>query len=208
MGTDEQVPTSPSSPLLPPRPATKASSFIEEEPTRPPPLLPPRRADQIPERKPERAMVADLVPDLHGLIPTHSLRTELDTFDANLTKATINAAEQKSIPATVNIPGAFQSNPKHLIPDWYRTGWTSMTSGENPGGSLNIPATISRHHNDFLDEILPDYLYGAWYHNGAALFLTAVISWILAKSNAGLGSVLLFCLFIGNIYKKITHNIY
>ncbi|KAG2236778.1 hypothetical protein INT48_006962 [Thamnidium elegans] len=200
MSTNDQVPTSQSSSLSPPRPRNRASSFIEEEPTRLPPSLPPRRVDPLSERKAERAMVADLVPDLHGLLPSHSLTTELNTFDAKETQATINAAEQKSIPPTVDIPGAFQSNPKHLIPDWYRTGWTSMSFGQNPGGPLNIAATQSRQYNDVLDELLPEFLYGAWYHNAAALFLTALSSWTLAKMNAGLGSILLVCLVLASYY--------
>lgn len=170
--------------LSPPRKAAKASSFIEEES----PTLPPRCA-----------VVADLVPDLHGLIPGKGLTTELESHDTKLTKETITAAEQKSIPPTVTIPGAFHNAPKHLIPEWYRTGWTSLAAGKNPGGALNIKATQS----DFLDEVLPWFLYGEWYHNGAALFFTAIVSWTLAKMNAGIGSILLLCLCIG----MFTHTL-
>ncbi|KAI7885425.1 C2 domain-containing protein [Mucor mucedo] len=130
-------------------------------------------------------------------MPSSGLTTELDSHDTTITKETITAAEQKSVPPTTTLPGTFTNVPKHLIPDWYRTGWTSLAAGENPGGSLGIRATES----DFLEEILPEFLYGAWYHNGAALFLTALVSWTLAKLNAGIGSVLLLCLFIASYYR-------
>jgi hypothetical protein len=204
MEPTDEPPASPprmsAGPLLPPRRDTKASSFIEEEP----PALPPRIIQQLPtpntttmptDRNQQRAMVADLVPDLHGITPSKGLSTELDSHDTVLTRQSITAAEQKSIPATVNMPCTFNITPTNLIPDWYRTGWTSLSAKSNPGGTLNIQST--RSHNDFLDEVLPTFLYGEWYHNGAALFLTAIVSWFLAKMNAGIGSILLFCLFIG-----------
>lgn len=215
METNDQPPTSPV-PLLPPRRDTKASSFVEEEP----PSLPPRIVQQLStpttnttpsisnkttpaetietmptERKQQRALAADIVPDLHGILPSKGLSTELDSHDTVLTRQTVTAAEKKSIPATVNMPGAFHITPTNLVPEWYRTGWTSLSKRSNPGGDLNIEATHA--HNDFLDDLLPTFLYGEWYHNGAALFLTAIVSWSLAKMNAGIGSIILFCLFIG-----------
>lgn len=192
-------------PLLPPRRET--SSFIEEEPMRP--AIPPRPVVDMTNNKRERTLLAaDLVPDLHGVMPSKGLSTELDTHDTTITKESITAAEKKSVPATVNMPGLFDTGPAHLIPDWYRTGWTALSSQENPGGALNILATRKSQKSDFLDDMLPSFLYGEWYHNGAALFTTAIVSWTLAKMNAGIGSILIFCLFIGKYNGFLFYIIY
>jgi hypothetical protein len=209
--------TSSSPPMLPRRPR---SSFVEEAPVSSlPPSLPPRLVEQpvIPPavstskieppsmmseltRRKQRAIIVDSVPDLHGLVPNPGLDTELDTHDTTLTKETVTAAEKKSIPATSEMPGSFKLPKTSLIPEWYRTGWTSMSSAENPGGTLQSLAThYKRSLDDPLDDMLPSLLYGEWYHNSAALFVTAIVSFTLAKMNAGVGIVILFCLFIGTI---------
>lgn len=203
--------SSPLPPTLPPR--------LVEEPATPPvistdnvngpinsilsaPPTPSRPMSELTHRKQNAGEIADLVPDLHGLSPVQGLSTELDTHDTALTQETVTAAEQKTIPATTTLsagmPNGFIPPTKSRIPGWYRTGWTSLSPGVNPGGELDILASrFKRSIDDPLDEMMPNILYGEWYHNGAALFITAIVSFMLAKMNAGLGSILLFCLFIG-----------
>lgn len=212
--------SSPLPPTLPPR--------LVEEPATPPvistnnvnepidsilsaPPTPSRPMNSLTHRKHKAGEIADLVPDLHGLSPVQGLSTELDTHDTVLIQETVTAAEQKTIPATTTLsagmPGGFIPPTKSRIPEWYRTGWTSLSPGVNPGGELDILASqFKRTFDDPLDEMLPNILYGEWYHNGAALFVTAIVSFMLAKMNAGLGSILLFCLFIGKKKKKNHYN--
>lgn len=197
-------------PLLPPRRDLKTSSFIEEEkqPMPPPTPIPPRvtvepTSSSSSSRKIPKGLAADLVPDLHGAFPAKGLPSELNTHDTGATRQAITEAEKKAVPPTVNMPGVFSHGPANLIPNWYRTGWTSLSSQDNPGGNLDIQATrASVKKYDFLDDTLPSFLYGEWYHNGAALFITAIVSWTLAKMNAGLGAILLFCLFIGKVHNN------
>lgn len=205
----------PSPPALPPR--------LVEQPATPPvistrsnnmnepilsaaaaPPTPTRPPNELTHRKQKAGEIADLVPDLHGLSPVKGLSTELDTHDTVKTRETFTGAAQKTIPATTTLsagmPGGFIPPTQSRIPEWYRTGWTSLAPGENPGGELNLLASrFKKSLDDPLDEMLPNMLYGEWYHNGAALFVTAIVSFLLAKMNAGLGSILLFCLFIGKI---------
>lgn len=203
-------------PLIPPR--KPRTSFVEENnvPSSAPPQLPPRLVEQPATppatstsrldpsimndltRRKQRAFVADTVPDLHGLLPSSGLDTELDTHDTELTREAVTAAEKKSMPATSDMPGTFKPPNSSVIPEWYRTGWISMSSAENPGGVIqSLKAQYKRSMDDPLDEMLPSILYGEWYHNSAALFVTAIVSFVLAKMNAGLGTIVLFCLFIG-----------
>lgn len=198
-------------PALPPRlvelpatpPVVSTSNNNSNYVSSAPPPTPTRPMNsELTHRKKKAGEIADLVPDLHGISPARGLSTELNTHDAVQTLETVAAAEQKSVPATtalsVGMPGGFVPPTKSRIPEWYRTGWTSFATGVNPGGELDILASRFKGNlNDPLDEIMPDFLYGEWYHNGAALFATAIVSFVLAKMNAGLGSILLFCLFIG-----------
>ncbi|CEP18998.1 hypothetical protein [Parasitella parasitica] len=167
---------------------------------------PTKISNELTHRKLRTGEIADLVPDLHGLAPAQGLSTELNSHDTALTRETVTAAAQKSIPATTTLsagmPGGFIPPTTSRIPEWYRTGWTSLAPGANPGGELDILAShFKKSLNDPLDEIMPNALYGEWYHNGAALFVTAFVSFVLAKMNAGLGSILLFCLFIASYYR-------
>ncbi|KAI9485599.1 MAG: hypothetical protein EXX96DRAFT_13845 [Benjaminiella poitrasii] len=166
--------------------------------------------NELTRRKKQSAtsIVADLVPDLHGITPSQGLSTELYSHDAGLTRQAITEADKKSIPPSA-IPGAFYPSTGKM-PSWYRTGWASLTSNHAETSSGPLHDLVSRYKkslkHDPLDDMIPSFLYGKWYHNGAALFVTAITSFVLAKLNAGLGSILLFCLFIGNIYIYIKES--
>ncbi|KAI8880983.1 hypothetical protein K501DRAFT_253973 [Backusella circina FSU 941] len=178
----------------------------------------PSLVDQALKNRKPKDIAADLVPDLHTLLPKKGLRTELDSHDAELTRHTITKSNSKSIPPVtdnkrisvimtkddgveellVDTPGSIYSRSNALIPNWYRIGWTSFSNAKNPGGSLNIKATEKE--NDPLSEILPLVLFGEWYHNASALLLTGLAGYGLACLGGGLGSVLLFILFIASYY--------
>ncbi|KAG1620339.1 hypothetical protein G6F45_011544 [Rhizopus arrhizus] len=137
------------------------------------PSLPPR-----PELRQRNKHISDLVPDLHGIVSRQGLSTELSTHDAANVQKVLTDAEQKDVPwEKVSMPGTFQS--------YYQAGWTAC--------KIEV--------NDMLDEILPAYLYGEWYHNVAALVFTALGSFLLAKTNASLGTMILFCYFIGQYFR-------
>jgi hypothetical protein len=175
----------------------------------------PSSVDHALKNRKTKTIAADLVPDLHTLLPKKGLRTELDSHNAELTRHTITESDSKSIPPTsdnkrisvvmtkddgveellVDTPGSIYSRSNALIPEWYRIGWTSFSNATNPGGSLNIKATVKE--NDPLSEILPLILFGEWYHNASALMLTGLAGYGLACLGGGLGSLLLFILFIG-----------
>ncbi|KAI8364384.1 C2 domain-containing protein [Blakeslea trispora] len=152
------------------------------------------------------ANAADLVPDLHGIAPSKGLDTDIGTHDTALTQEALKASERKSVPHTM--PGGFISNKDSLIPDWYRTGWTALSeNGQNPGGALHILATQFKKTgliDDPIEDHLPSFLYGGWYHNAAALFITAIVSYSMAKLNTGLGSIILFCFVIASYYRVST----
>ncbi|KAI8367199.1 C2 domain-containing protein [Choanephora cucurbitarum] len=157
-------------------------------------------------RNEQLANAADLVPDLHGIAPSKGLDTDIDTHDTTSLQEALNASERKSVPPTM--PGEFMSSKGSLIPDWYRTGWTALSeNGENPGGALHMLATQFKKKgmlDDPIEDRLPSILYGGWYHNVAALFITAIVSYTLAKLKAGLGSIVLFCFVIASYYRVST----
>ncbi|KAG1437095.1 hypothetical protein G6F57_020390 [Rhizopus arrhizus] len=165
-------------PPLPERPLQ--ATFVEEDEEETP-VLPPRpiAESRHEPRKARSHVTADLVPDLHGILTKQGLSTELDTSDTAQIRQAVTEAEHKTVPATaptktISMPGAF------------RTGWKAFS----------ISSSVKR--ADVLDEVLPNFLYGQWYHNAIALFVTAAGSFILAKMNASIGTVILFCFFIGN----------
>ncbi|KAI8875371.1 hypothetical protein K501DRAFT_202772 [Backusella circina FSU 941] len=85
------------------------------------------------------------------------------------------------------MPGTFRLEPAKLIPDWY---------SQNAALRPKVDKVC-----DALDELLPPFLYGEWYHNLAALFLTAFFSYILSYIGGGLGSVLVLCFAIAMYYR-------
>lgn len=195
---EDHVSSSSIPPSLPPRLVQQPATTPAESTSKIATVEPLVAMNELTRRK-QRTIVADSVPDLHGIAPSRGLATELDTHDTALTREAVTAAERKSVPATADMPGSFKLPKTSLIPEWYRTGWTSMSSVENPGGAIQslLATQYKRSLDDPLDEMLPSLLYGEWYHNGAALFVTAIVSFTLAKMNAGLGTIVLFCLFIG-----------
>ncbi|KAI8374245.1 uncharacterized protein BYT42DRAFT_575688 [Radiomyces spectabilis] len=95
--------------------------------------------------------------------------------------------------------GSFIPPPSSLIPDWYQLGWTSFSTRANPGGPMPLRATQSK--MDALDELMPNLFYGEWWHNAAALFITAVMAWSVAKMGGGLGTVIVGCLVLATYYR-------
>ncbi|KAI8064721.1 C2 domain-containing protein [Gongronella butleri] len=53
----------------------------------------------------------------------------------------------------------------------------------------------------YLDHVLPNAVYGEWYHNVVALVLTAVASWLLAKCGASIGTLLVACFCLATYYQ-------
>lgn len=175
---EEAPPTIVKQPATPPAIQIPATSAPPATGVRSPQLP---SSPSLPNLDNKRALVADLVPDLHGLLPKKGLSTELNTHDAVVSREAVTAAENKPIPpAAYTMPGSFALlHNKSRIPEWYRTGWTSTGRGKT------------------MEDWIPSFLYGEWYHHGSALFLTALVSYILAKINAGVGTLILFCLCIG-----------
>lgn len=89
------------------------------------------------------------------------------------------------------------------LPGSFVSRGNSFTLAPNPFDFLKSQA---KSINDPIDEILPPFLYGQWYHNSAALFLTAIICTILAKLNAGFGVIFLVCLLIGKTKQSNHHS--
>lgn len=187
------------------------ASFIEEDDKDETPLSPPQITKQpatppavvipgiggpplavtsprfiSPINKPSASNIADLVPDLHGLAPKKGLSTEIHNHDSVLTREAVTSADNK--PVTSTMPGGFFHTRK--TPAWYVTGWTASSARKRK-----------------LEDMLPSFLYGEWYHNGSAIFLVALVSFVLAKINASIGTIILFCLFLGNNLKTRSVNI-
>jgi Ca2+-dependent lipid-binding protein len=82
-----------------------------------------------------------------------------------------------------NMPGTFHLEPAQPVPNWYLQ-------------NISLPVKDQKTY-DVLDELLPSFLYGEWYHNLATLFLTALFSYILSYIGGGLGTILVMCFAIG-----------
>ncbi|KAF7723819.1 hypothetical protein EC973_001603 [Apophysomyces ossiformis] len=145
------------------------------------------------DRRPEEKIIpADLLPDLHNLLGKDGgVQTELSTHDSETIRQTISAAENKSTlsTGTNDMVGAFPSTS--TIPDWYRTGWVALSGQDNN----------ARKRADWLDDIIPEGYYGEWWHNAIVLIVTAFTAWFLGKTGAGIGTLILGCLFLATYYQ-------
>ncbi|KAI8987616.1 hypothetical protein BDF20DRAFT_278465 [Mycotypha africana] len=65
----------------------------------------------------QKTVIADIVPDLHGIAPSQGLSTDIHTHDASDTRQTIKVAERKSVPP---FPGTYQTQQNSRRPDWNR----------------------------------------------------------------------------------------
>ncbi|ORX59741.1 hypothetical protein DM01DRAFT_1333202 [Hesseltinella vesiculosa] len=153
------------------------------------PTTSPRLAP-VPNKK---LVPADLLPDIHTLKGSPGIQTELASHDASAIQQTVTQAEFKptSDPLRPNIAGQFVTLAKH--PEWYRVGWQSMLASANKPPSTAITT--------YLDEVLPNVMYGEWYHNVIVLLLTAIASWCLAKWGSSIGTVLVACLCLATYYQ-------
>lgn len=70
----------------------------------------------------------------------------------------------------------------------------------------SLGAADSTNDSQSFQELLlarvPSYIYGEWYHNAAALLLTASFAFLASKLGLGLGVVLLACIALGTWYKN------
>ncbi|KAG0166021.1 hypothetical protein DFQ30_007676 [Apophysomyces sp. BC1015] len=147
---------------------------------------------QIKRKSIEKVLPADLLPDFHNLLGNEGgIQTELTTHDTETIRAAISVAENKSALNTKSsdMVGAFPSTGR--TPEWYRTGWMTLA---------DLDAKPKK-KGDWLDDMIPERLYGEWWHNAIVLIVTAVTAWFLGKTGAGISTLILGCLFLATYYQ-------
>lgn len=149
------------------------------------------------------------IPPAAIAIPSKSevAATVTTPHSATISSASSVLKNRKKKMATISdqvteMPSLTEDTPiKSAIPGSFipRNGLTSSTLF---GGPFDLFLSSTKRIDDPINELLPSFLYGKWYHNSVTLYLTAIICTILAKLKAGFGVVFLVCLLIGNIKTK------
>ncbi|KAH9902320.1 tricalbin [Xylariomycetidae sp. FL2044] len=62
-------------------------------------------------------------------------------------------------------------------------------------------------HSTWLEDKLPDTLYGDWYHNAAVIVFACLSSWLIAVLGGGLGWVLIIMAACGTYYRTSSRRV-
>lgn len=156
------------------------------------------------------AINSDIVlPDFRNLGNKQTgLQTELGTSDVNQIKDALSAAQKKPViqpvktkhvrkpsaatPRTLYTPQAPQVS---RIPEWYRVGWTALSSQPNPGGPFQLAASEKK-AEDALERAVSALLYKDGWNHAGAVFLIGVAFWVLGKLGGGIVTFCIGFLFV------------
>ncbi|KAI9258242.1 C2 domain-containing protein [Sporodiniella umbellata] len=118
------------------------------------------------------------------------------------------------------LPGAFVHEPLNKLPDWYRVGWTGLSSLPNPGDEEAMSHLVKTHTaeqiqelyrgaratngdemNDLISQFINEKYYGEWYHNCAVVFVCIFFTWFLIQLRFGLMSCFIVGAFFATYYR-------
>ncbi|VUC28346.1 unnamed protein product [Clonostachys rosea] len=85
-----------------------------------------------------------------------------------------------------------------------RTGWAPMFG---PLGGKNEEQESLLDHQTWLEEKIPDVLYGDWYHNAAIIVFACLTSWLIAVLGGGLAWVMIVMAICSTYYRTSLRRV-